>query len=91
MLLEYHDENDRVECENESDLDDADYVEVHSDDSHTEHDISSEGKLDLNEEFLCFLCGGAVGKDKESKWRENPIRDKLENNCRIFLCLFLLV
>ena len=69
MLLESDDENDRVECENESDLEDADYMEVHSEDSHTEQDSSSKGELDMNEEFLCF-CGGQAGKDKESNGRK---------------------
>ena len=33
MLVKSDDENDGVECENESDLEDEDYVEVHSEDS----------------------------------------------------------
>ena len=33
MLLKSEDDNDRVKCENESDLEDEDYMEVHSEDS----------------------------------------------------------
>ena len=42
MLLKSDDENYRVEGENESDLEDEDYVEVHSEDSDNKQDISSE-------------------------------------------------
>ena len=47
MLLKSDDENDRVDCENESDLEDEDYVKVHSEDSDTDQDISGE-KLKMN-------------------------------------------
>ena len=53
MLLKPDNENDRVKCENQSDLEDEDYVAVHSEDSDTEQDISSEeskDELDMNEE-----------------------------------------
>ena len=66
MLLTSDYENDRVKCENQSDLEDEDYVAVHSEDSDTEQDISSEEceeKLDMNEE--CF-----VRKDKKIKMEE---------------------
>ena len=61
MFLESNEGNDRVECENESDLEDEDYVEFCSEDSDTEQDISSEkseDELDVNEEYF-------FGKDKE--------------------------
>ena len=61
MFLESNEGNDRVECENESDLEDEDYVEFRSEDSDTEQDISSEkseDELDVNEEYF-------FGKDKE--------------------------
>ena len=48
-------------------------MEVHSKDSDTELDISSEeseDELDINEEYF-------FGKDKESKWRKNPIRTQI--------------
>ena len=51
-LLEPHVENDKVACENESDLDD--YVEVNSGDSDTKH-ISSEedkGELDVSGKYV---------------------------------------
>ena len=54
MLLKPDNENDRVKCEDESDLED-DYVEVHSEDLDTEQDISneeSEDELDMNEEYF---------------------------------------
>ena len=45
----------RVKCENESDLEDEDYVEGHSGDLDTKQDISSEeseDELDMNEEYF---------------------------------------
>ena len=60
MLLKSEDDNDRVKCENESDLEDEDFVEVCSEDLDTEQDIpseESEDELDMNEE--CFF-----GEDK---------------------------
>ena len=66
MFLESNEGNDRVECENESDLEDEDYVEFCSEDSDTEQDISSEkseDELDVNEEYF-------FGKDKEPSWGE---------------------
>ena len=54
MLLESNDENDSVECENESDLEDGDYV-VCSEDQDTKQDTSSkecEDELDMNEEYF---------------------------------------
>ena len=63
MPLEPADENDRAECENENDLEAEDYVEVHSEDSDTVRDISSEKRedeLDINGKVFFF-------KDKESK------------------------
>ena len=42
MLLKSDDENDRVDCENESDLEDEYYVEVCSENSDDEQDISSK-------------------------------------------------
>ena len=53
MLLTSDYENDRVKCENQSDLEDEDYVEGHSGDLDTKQDISSEeseDELDMNEE-----------------------------------------
>ena len=55
MLFESNDENDRVECENESDFEDDDYLGVHSDDTKTEQDTSSEeivDELDVNKEHF---------------------------------------
>ena len=60
ILFESDDENDSVEYENESDLEDEDFVEVCSEDLDTEQDIpseESEDELDMNEE--CFF-----GEDK---------------------------
>ena len=54
MLLKSNDENDRVKCVNNSDLEDEDYVKIHSEDSDTKQDISSEeseDELDVNEEY----------------------------------------
>ena len=51
MLLKSEDDNDRVKCENESDLEDKDYMEVHSEDSDTKQHISSEDELDMRNVF----------------------------------------
>ena len=54
MLFKSDNENDKVQCENENDLED-DYVEVHWEDLDTEQDISneeSEDELDMNEEYF---------------------------------------
>ena len=40
-----------VKCENESDLEDEDYMEVHSEDSDTKQHISSEDELDMRNVF----------------------------------------
>ena len=45
MLLESDDE--RVECENESDLEDEGYMEVHLEDFNTKQDISSVKKVKM--------------------------------------------
>ena len=70
MFLESNEENDRVECENESDLEDEDYVEFRSEDSDTEQDISSEkseDELDVNESiFLERIKNKVEGKSNKT-------------------------
>ena len=50
-----------------SDVEDEDYMDVHSEDSDNEQNISNEDALDMNAEHFS-------GKDKESKWRKTPLR-----------------
>ena len=46
MLLESDDDNDKVEYEDESDLVDEDYLEVHSEESDIKQDLSGKESED---------------------------------------------
>ena len=70
MLLESDDENDRVEHENESYLEDEDYVHESLFRRFGYQDIFSENELNMNKEYF-------FGQDKESKWRKNPVRKQI--------------
>ena len=70
MLLESDDENDRVEHENESYLEDEDYVHESLFRRFGYQDIFSENELNMNKEYF-------FGKDKESKWRKKPVRKQI--------------
>lgn len=55
MLLESDEEND-IEFENESDLEEEDFIEAREENSDTEQDFSSEeseNDLDTSEDFFC--------------------------------------
>ena len=63
-------------------------MEVCSEDQNSEQDISSEeseDELDKNEEHFIF------GKDKESKWRKNPVRKQIRKQPQNILCQLPLV
>ena len=86
MLFKSDNENDKVQCENENDLED-DYVEVHWEDLGTKQDISSEEseeELDRNKEYFS-------GKDKEWKWRNNSIKKQVRKQPQNILCQLPLV
>lgn len=69
MVMESDEECDRCEFENESDLDENESIEVRSENSDSEQDISSEnGEEGTNSNEDYFL-----GKDKVSKWEKNII------------------
>ena len=62
-------------------------MEVRSEDLDTEQDISSEegeDELDMNEEYF-------FGKDKEAKWRGNPVRKQIRKQLQSTLRQLLLV
>lgn len=62
-------------------------MEVRSEDSDVEQDISSEeseDELGMSEEYF-------FGKDKESKWRENPIRRQIRKQPQNMVGQLLLV
>ena len=62
-------------------------MEVRSEDLDTEQDISSEegeDELDMNEEYF-------FGKDKEAKWRGNPVRKQIRKHSQNILCQLPLV